>query len=199
MSETSPHLSYIQEKLGAKVLETLQAQGDDVMLLDRAGLRESFRILKEDPKLGFNFLSEITAVDYWNKKQPRFEVVYLLVSLQRKAKLRVRVPVPESEAAVESLTALWPGANFLEREVWDLFGIRFSDHPDLRRILLYEEFQGYPLRKDYPVNLCQPRVPERQVEGTFRRRAFAHQTHAAEAFAGAKKLSHIDYVVRDER
>ena len=167
MSETSPHLSYIQEKLGAKVLETLQAQGDDVMLLDRAGLRESFRILKEDPKLGFNFLSEITAVDYWNKKQPRFEVVYLLVSLQRKAKLRVRVPVPESDAAVESLTALWPGANFLEREVWDLFGIRFSDHPDLRRILLYEEFQGHPLRKDYPVNLCQPRVPERQVEGTF--------------------------------
>jgi NADH-quinone oxidoreductase subunit C len=68
---------------------------------------------------------------------------------------------------VESLTPLWPGANFLEREVWDLFGIRFTGHPDLRRILLYDEFQGYPLRKDYPVNLCQPRVPELQVEGTF--------------------------------
>ena len=134
MSETSPHLSYIQEKLGAKVLETLQAQGDDVMLLDRAGLRESFRILKEDPKLGFNFLSEITAVDYWHKKQPRFEVVYLLVSLQRKTKLRVRVPVPENDPAVESLTPIWRGANFLEREVWDLFGIRFAGHPDLRRI-----------------------------------------------------------------
>ena len=93
MSETSPHLDYIQEKLGAKVLETRQAQGDDVMLLDRAGLRESFRILKEDPRLGFNFLSDITAVDYWNKKEPRFEVVYQLVSLQRKTRLRVRVPV----------------------------------------------------------------------------------------------------------
>jgi NADH-quinone oxidoreductase subunit C len=68
---------------------------------------------------------------------------------------------------VDSLTPLWPGANFLEREVWDLFGIRFKDHPDLRRILLYDEFQGHPLRKDYPVNQTQPRVPERTVAGTF--------------------------------
>ena len=99
---------------------------------------------------------------------------------------------------MDSLTALWPGANFLEREVWDLFGIRFSDHPDLRRILLYEEFQGHPLRKDYPVNLWQPRVPERQVEGTFVDERSRNQTLAAEAFAGAEKLSRIDYVVRDE-
>jgi NADH-quinone oxidoreductase subunit C len=167
MSESAPHLSFIEEKLGAKVIEALQAQGDDVVLLERAGLAESFRILKEDPLLGFNFLSDITAVDYWNKKEPRFEVVYQLVSLSEKKKLRVRVPVPESEPVVESLTPLWAGANFLEREVWDLFGIRFSGHPDLRRILLYDEFQGHPLRKDYPVNLCQPRVPERPVEGTF--------------------------------
>jgi NADH-quinone oxidoreductase subunit C len=65
------------------------------------------------------------------------------------------------------LTPIWPGANFLEREVWDLFGIRFTGHPDLRRILLYDEFQGHPLRKDYPINQVQPRVPERRVEGTF--------------------------------
>jgi NADH-quinone oxidoreductase subunit C len=123
--------------------------------------------LKEDPRLAFNFLSDITAVDYWNKKEPRFELVYQLVSLQQRTKLRVRVPVTESDAIVESLTPVWPGANFLEREVWDLFGIRFSDHPDLRRILLYDEFQGHPLRKDYPVNLWQPLVPERPVDGTF--------------------------------
>jgi NADH-quinone oxidoreductase subunit C len=68
---------------------------------------------------------------------------------------------------VQSLTPIWAGANWLEREVWDLFGIRFSGHPNLKRVLLYEEFQGHPLRKDYPVNLWQPRVPERQVAGTF--------------------------------
>ena len=167
MAEPSPHLDYIQERLGTKVLAARQAQGDDVLLLAATGLRESFRILKEDPKLAFDFLSDITAVDYWNKKEPRYEVVYQLVSLHQRSRLRVRVPVSESDAAVESLTPLWPGANFLEREVWDLFGIRFSDHPDLRRILLYEEFKGHPLRKDYPINQWQPLVPERQVDGTF--------------------------------
>jgi NADH-quinone oxidoreductase subunit C len=167
MAEPSPHLLYVKERLGAKVLEAVQAQGDDVVLVDGGGLSATFRILKEDPRLDYELLSDISAVDYWQKKEPRFEVVYQLVSLQRKSRLRVRVPVSESEPALESLTPLWPGANFLEREVWDLFGIRFIGHPDLRRILLYEEFQGHPLRKDYPINLCQPRVPELQVEGTF--------------------------------
>jgi NADH-quinone oxidoreductase subunit C len=166
MSEI-PNFDFIKERLGAKVIAAMQAQGDDVVLLDAAGLRESFRILKEEPRPGFNFLSDITAVDYWKKKEPRFELVYQLVSLTEKRRLRVRVPVAESEPAVESLTPLWPGANFLEREVWDLFGISFTGHPDLRRVLLYDEFEGHPLRKDYPVNLWQPRVPERQVEGTF--------------------------------
>ncbi|HTN71046.1 MAG TPA: NADH-quinone oxidoreductase subunit C [Methylomirabilota bacterium] len=167
MSETNPILESIREKLGPRVIETLQFRGDDVVILAREGLRASFRLLKEDTRLRFDFLSDITAVDYWNKKEPRFEVVYQLFSLQGRRRLRVRVSVPESDPAVESLTPLWQGANFLEREVWDLFGIRFVDHPDLRRILLYEEFQGHPLRKDYPVNLCQPRVPERNVKGTF--------------------------------
>ena len=165
MSETSAQLIAIQEALGAKVIESLQAQGDDVIMLDRAGLRGSFGLLKD--RLGYDFLSDITAVDYWQKKPLRFEVVYQLVSLPNRRRLRVRVSVPEEDAVVESLTPLWRGANFLEREVWDLYGIRFTDHPDLRRILLYDEFQGHPLRKDYPVNLCKPRVPERHVEGTF--------------------------------
>jgi NADH-quinone oxidoreductase subunit C len=167
MSETGAGLAYIQEKLGPRVLETRHAQGDDIVILDRLALRESFRFFKEDTILGFDFLADITAVDYWQKKEPRFEVVYQLAALKHRRRLRVRVPVPEDDTSVESLTPLWCGANFLEREVWDLFGIRFVGHPDLRRILLYEEFQGHPLRKDYPVNLCQPRVPERQVEGTF--------------------------------
>jgi NADH-quinone oxidoreductase subunit C len=167
VSEGNPQLDYIKDKLGAKVLAAAQAQGDNVLVLDPAGLRESFRVLKQDPTLEFDFLSDITAVDYWNKKEPRFEVVYQLVSLQQKTQLRIRVPLAENDAVVDSLTPLWPGANFLEREVWDLFGIRFNDHPDLRRILLYEEFKGHPLRKNYPVNQWRPLVPERQVDGTF--------------------------------
>ena len=167
MSESRANLEYIQEKLGRSVLDTLLFRGDDILILDRAGLRESFRFFKEDSKLRLDFLSDITAVDYWKKKEPRFEVVYQVLPLRGGRRLRVRVPVPEDDAVVESLTPLWKGANFLEREVWDLFGISFIDHPDLRRILLYEEFRGHPLRKDYPVNLWQPRVPERPVEGTF--------------------------------
>ena len=167
MAEASPHLSSIRERLGSKVLEILQPQGDDVLILDRSGLRESLRILKEDRELDYDFLSDITAVDYWRKKEPRFEVLYQILSRGRRARLRLRVPVPENDPSVESLTPLWRGANFLEREVWDLFGIRFIDHPDLRRVLLYDEFEGHPLRKDYPVNLVQPRVPERAVDGTF--------------------------------
>jgi NADH-quinone oxidoreductase subunit C len=165
MSETSSELANIQEKLGASVIETIQAQGDDVVILERSGLRENFRRLRDE--VGFDLLSDITAVDYWQKKEPRFEVVYQIVSRAKRSRLRVRVPVPEDDPTVDSLTPLWRGANFLEREVWDLYGIRFTDHPDLRRILLYDEFQGHPLRKDYPVNLCQPRVPERHVDGTF--------------------------------
>ena len=167
MAETGSKLAAIQQKLGSRIIEVLQPQGDDVVILDRGGLRESLRTLKDDAELGFDFLSDITAVDYWRSKEPRFEVVYQLLSRAGRARLRIRVPVPENDPSVESLTPLWRGANFLEREVWDLFGIRFIDHPDLRRILLYDEFRGHPLRKDYPVNLVQPRVPERHVDGTF--------------------------------
>src|SRR3990170_19747 len=167
MPDTSSNLQFIQQQLGAKALETLQAQGDDILILDRAGLCESFRFLKENSHLSFDFLSDITAVDYWQKREPRFEVVYQITSLQKRRRLRVRVPVPESYPAVDSLTPLWRGANFLEREIWDLFGIKFIGHPDLRRILLFDEFKGHPLRKDYPINQQQHRVPERKIEGTF--------------------------------
>jgi NADH-quinone oxidoreductase subunit C len=88
----------------------------------------------------------------------RFAVVYHFFSLQLKHRLRLEVPVDEGSLVVDSLTSLWPGANWLEREVWDMFGIRFQGHPNLKRILLYEEFVGHPLRKDYPVNRRQPLI-----------------------------------------
>jgi NADH-quinone oxidoreductase subunit C len=88
----------------------------------------------------------------------RFAVVYHFFSTTHKHRLRLVVPVEESDPEVDSLTPLWPGANWLEREVWDMFGIVFRGHPDLRRILMYEEFEGHPLRKDYPVNKRQPLI-----------------------------------------
>jgi NADH-quinone oxidoreductase subunit C len=130
-------------------------------------VQEIFRLLKEDPQLDFNFLVDLTAVDYLDKRTPRFEVVYHLYSLSKNHRLRVKIPVAGEDPVVDSLTPLWKGANWLEREVWDMFGIRFRGHPDLRRILLYEQFEGYPLRKDYPVNYRQPLVKERELEGTF--------------------------------
>lgn len=88
----------------------------------------------------------------------RFEVVYHFFSLSLKHRLRVKVPIEEPEGELDSLTPLWASANWFEREVWDMFGIRFPGHPGLKRILMYEEFQGHPLRKDYPVNKRQPLI-----------------------------------------
>lgn len=167
MKNESPKTVYLREKLGNKILDAHAFRGDETIIISREGLEETFRFLKSDLKLDFDMLMDLTVVDYLGKKEPRFEVVYHLVSLRAKHRLRVKVPVPEEEPEVESLTPLWRSADWLEREAWDMFGIRFRGHPDLRRVLLYEEFQGYPLRKDYPVNQWQPLVPEREVEGTF--------------------------------
>ncbi len=167
MGEESPRIQYLSETFSGMILESHAFRGDETVVIRGEGLLEIVRFLKDDPKLDFDFLADITAVDYLGKKQPRFEVVYHLYSLRANHRLRVKVPVEEDEPAVDSLTPLWKGANWLEREVWDMFGIRFRGHPDLKRILLYEEFRGYPLRKDYPVNQRQPLVPERPLAGTF--------------------------------
>ena len=104
--------------------------------------------------------SQIPDEDPWPgpPAESRFAVVYHFYSVAHKHRLRIVVPVEEADAEVDSLTSLWPGANWLEREVWDMFGISFKGHPDLRRILMYEEFEGHPLRKDYPVNKRQPLI-----------------------------------------
>ncbi len=167
MADETSSLLYLRNKLAAKILDSDSFRGDETIVVPREEARAIFRFLKEDPQLDFNFLVDITAADYLGRKEPRFEVVYHLRSLRTNRRLRVKVPVPETDPVVDSLTPLWKGANWLEREAWDMYGICFRDHPDLRRILLYEEFQGHPLRKDYPVNQCQPRVPEREVKGTF--------------------------------
>ncbi len=103
---------------------------------------------------------QIPDADPWPgpPSEARYAVVYHFYSTSLKHRLRLVVPAQEDAPEVDSLTSLWPGANWLEREVWDMFGIRFTGHPDLRRILMYEEFEGHALRKDYPVNKRQPLI-----------------------------------------
>jgi NADH-quinone oxidoreductase subunit C len=120
------------------------------IFVDRSAIREACVLLKDDPACPFNFLSDITCVD-WYPAEPRFEVVYHLLSIPKKERVRLKVRLNSDGLAIESLTPVWPGANYFEREVFDLFGIRFTGHPYLRRILMPEDWEGYPLRKDYPV------------------------------------------------
>ncbi len=118
--------------------------------IDRPFIREACVILRDDPAYPFNFLSDVTCVD-WYPSEPRFEVVYHLLSIPHKDRVRLKVKVSGDDPSVESLTSVWPAANFFEREVFDLFGVRFQGHPYLRRILMPEDWEGHPLRKDYPV------------------------------------------------
>ena len=118
--------------------------------LDRSCIREACAVLRDDAECAFNFLSDVTCVD-WYPSEPRFEVVYHLLSISKKERVRLKVRLDGDSPAVESLTSVWPGANYFEREVFDLFGIRFTGHPYLRRILMPEDWEGHPLRKDYPV------------------------------------------------
>jgi NADH-quinone oxidoreductase subunit C len=118
--------------------------------VDRNALRNACLTLKNHPQLQYNALSDITCVD-WYPREPRFEVIYHLFSTANKRYLRLKVRLQGDDANVDSLTPLWPGANFFEREVFDLFGVRFDEHPDLRRIMMPDDWEGHPLRKDYPV------------------------------------------------
>jgi NADH-quinone oxidoreductase subunit C len=150
-------LDLIKEKYPDGVLDTLLPQGDATAVIRPEFLTKIVDFLKNDPRLLFDVLVDITAVDYPDRK-PRFTVVYHLLSLQFSRRLRLKVGAEDGEPVLDSLTPWWGSADWLEREVWDMFGIRFAGHPNLKRILMYEEFQGHPLRKDYPINKRQPRI-----------------------------------------
>jgi NADH-quinone oxidoreductase subunit C len=139
------------------ILDASLPQGDVMAVIRPEFLTKVIDFLKNDPRLMFNVLVDIAAVDY-PKQKPRFTVVYHLLSLSFNRRLRLKAAVDEGEPGLDSLTPWWGSANWLEREVWDMFGIRFKGHPDLKRILMYEEFQGHPLRKDYPIKKRQPLI-----------------------------------------
>jgi len=132
-------------------IQSVKFDRDEMTIhVDRSDLREACALLREAPECPFNFLSDVTCVD-WYPSDPRFEVVYHLLSIPRKERVRLKVNLNSSSPSIDSITPIWSGANFFEREVYDLFGVRFAGHPYLRRIMMPEDWEGHPLRKDYPV------------------------------------------------
>lgn len=154
--------SYLLETIKARfpddVLDTHAFRGDETVLLKKEALLKAAAFLKDE--LGFDFLMDLTAADYL-PREPRFELVCHFYSSKNNYRLRLKCPVGGTDPRVDSLTPLWAGANWFEREVYDMYGIKFEGHPDLRRILMYEGFEGHPLRKDYPLRKRQPRIPHR--------------------------------------
>ena len=118
--------------------------------VERSCIRDAGILLRDDADCPFNYLADITCVD-WFPSEPRFEVVYHLLSITKKERVRLKVRLDGSSPALDSVTQVWPAANYFEREVFDLFGVRFAGHPYLRRLLMPEDWEGHPLRKDYPV------------------------------------------------
>lgn len=160
----SAALRRLIETLPDAVLATHAWHGDATAVVAPARLVEVLRFLRDAPGLEFDMLADLCAADYLGHPDhagPRFEVVYHLLSTRHLHRVRVKAGVPEVPAQIDSAVEVWPAANWLEREVFDLYGIRFRNHPDLRRLLLYEEFEGHPLRKDYPKERRQPLVGPR--------------------------------------
>ena len=132
------------------VAEVITFRGQTTIVVPRELLRGAAERCRDDQNLKFDLLSDTTCVDRY-PAEPRFELNYQLVSISRRDRVSLRVRVSGDDPVVDSLVPVWPGANWQEREVFDLFGIRFTGHPDLRRILLPDDFEGYPLRRDFPV------------------------------------------------
>ena len=155
-------LARLRARLGGRVVETHDFRGDHTAVVARDALLDALALCRDEPALRFDLLVDVTAVDYLKfpgrEDGPRFEVVYHLYSIEHNHRVRLKVRVEQDDAWMPTATSLWPIANWLEREVWDMFGLRFEGHPDLRRLLLYEEFVGHPLRKDYPMNRRQPLI-----------------------------------------
>jgi len=144
-----PVVRELNDRFGEALLEGSDRLGEMTLFIDPARIVEICRHLKQDQK--FVRLSSVTAVD-WHPVEPRFEVVYHLHSIERNLRLRLKCRLDGANAEIDSVTVIWRGAGWYEREVFDLFGIRFRNHPDLRRILMPDDWEGHPLRKDYPVH-----------------------------------------------
>jgi len=156
-------LEAIKQKFGAGVLATHSQFGDDTAIVAPGSWKAICTFLRNDAQMSFDMFVDLCGVDY-PTRTPRIEVVLHLYSIARRHRIRLKTAVGDEDlegCEVDSVTDLWPGADWFEREVYDLIGVRFKGHPDLRRILMYPEFEGHPLLKDYPADRTQPLVPYR--------------------------------------
>lgn len=139
----------LRQQFPQYVRQIHEALGELSVMIHREGVVPVCRFLHDDPEMDFDHITDICSVDY-PEDDERFEVIYHFFSIRNRRRVRVKTRVPEEDCRVDSVTGIWQGANFLEREVYDMMGIDFRGHPDLRRILLTDDFEGFPLRKDFP-------------------------------------------------
>jgi len=196
-----PLVKKLREQIDGAVVEATEFLGQLSIRIERGRIVEVCDFLKRDPDMPFNYLSDLTCVHYPDQREAPFEVVYSLYSIPNNE--RVRLKVATNGEGVDSVTGVWPSADWPEREVYDLFGVKFRGHPDLRRILLPPDWEGHPLRKDYPLEFVENRWTEAhlpeftgvQKEQLEQRRAYGlemlsvpQEREVREIFKGGKEV-----------
>jgi len=155
--DASVTLKRLAERFAESIIETHSHRGNDTAVVKKEDILRICNYLRDDEALLYNFMMDLTVVDYLGK-EPRFEVVYHLYSLKYNRRVRIKARISESDTSIDSIVPIWISANWFEREAFDMYGIVFNGHPELRRLLLYEGFEGHPLRKDYPIKKRQPLI-----------------------------------------
>ena len=150
-------LDKILRKFPDEIIDSHDYLGNETVIIKKEALLDVCKFIKDNRQLMMDMLVDLTCVDY-PQEAKRFIVVYHFYSTVNKYRIRIKVPVSEDDPYVDSLTELWPSANWTEREVYDMYGVKFNNHPNLKRILMYDGFEGHPLRKDYPLTKRQPIV-----------------------------------------
>jgi NADH-quinone oxidoreductase subunit C len=150
MNEEDITVKKFKEKFPDSILDVAFFMDEATIVVKKEDVLSIARFLHSDEDLSYDFLSDLCCVDYLGR-EPRFEIVYHLYSIKNNKRLRVKAPVPSNHQVISSVCSVWKTANWLERECYDMYGIGFEDHPDLRRILLTDDWEGHPLRKDYPL------------------------------------------------
>jgi NADH-quinone oxidoreductase subunit C len=144
--QLQPVVNALADRFGAQVSEF---RGETILVLAPENIATACQALRDE--FDFNMLEDETAVDYWPEEDPRFHLIYQIYSMQRHQRICLRVPVPALQPSVPTIETIYPNANWHERELWDMFGIRFPGHSDMRRILMPYDWEGHPLRKDFPL------------------------------------------------